>query len=732
MPIFAAEYHSNFIGTNINYNTFFHKSDFKSLPGIPNCCPIFDLGYGNDFNYNIFYDYYINENWFIKTSVDYLGIFGYFTSSELELLGNEGQVISGEFEHRIKVNLNLFQINPSINYHWNNLSFGLGLGFGGFINKSFSQEEVITKPANAGTFLDSLGNDSGSRIRNSRLGELPINNHIQFSANFSINYDLPLNAEETIKIIPNLSFEYFINNISNEMNWRAFSVSGGLALSFSLDKSDKYKLKKINEDSIKQLINQNALQNQKDSINIYGLNKNKIFNAEKIDIPGIYISHNKNIDSNAVENIFKQGEVIFEYDTIVVTTKTKFRTTKFRYDTLNYCQKEKMFFKYEVKALGNDRKFIDFDKFKFDEVIIKRSLPLLNYVFYNDNDDNFSKNFKLLNKVESDNFVLKNLHLKNDIDVYNELFNIIASRMKSNPEEDLQIRAYIGADLDFNSKAPLIRAEKIKKYFIDVWGINTNRIGIDTEIIKSTKLAQTSGSDISNELRRVELIGSDILLEPYYFIDTVIYSNPDIIRVTAENKTNSIIKRYEIKGLIDTFSLPFIDIINDLPSIKSEEFKISNYNTLIKDSINFIKFLLNVKNESGYEFETELIKRADFNSLLKKEMLGQKDPQYMKYNLILFDYNSFELNDLNKRIINKIKKMINSESEVEITGFTDELGDLSYNNKLSYARAKAVADELKIGKIKIKGAGSLTKHFINETPESRFYSRVVEVFIINK
>jgi outer membrane protein OmpA-like peptidoglycan-associated protein len=729
-PIFAAEQPSNYFGININYNSFYHQSDFKSLPGIPNCCPIFDKGYGSDFNYNIYYDYYFNDYWFIKTSVNYLGIYGYFTSIEQELLGSEGQIISGEFEHRIKANLNLITINPSINFHWNNISFGLGLGFGEFLKKSFSQEEVITKPANAGTFLDSLGNDSGSRVRNSRSGNLPINNHIQFSTFSNISYDLPLNAEETVKLVPNISFEYFINNISNEMNWRAYSISGGLALSFALDKPDKYNLKQINEDSLN-LMKPIISSSQNDSLNTDWIYKNMLFNAEKIELPGIFISQNKEMDSSINDNKSKLGEVVFEYDTIVVTTKTKIRKTKYRFDTLTYSSKEPVFFKFGVKAIGDDGKQKDFDKFRFEQIKVERSLPLLNYLFYKDNEIDFSNNFTILNRAEAGKFDLGMLHINNDIEVYDNLLNIIASRMKSNHEEKLQIRAFIGADSDKNSTVPNKRAEKIKSYFTDIFGISSDRIEINQENINLQKANETSGRDIADELRRVELIGSDILLEPYYFIDTAIYSNPEIIKISAENKTNSKIKNYSIKAYIDSAE-SIIDIINKSSEIKSEEFNMSDYQQFIKDSINFIKFDLTVKSNDDNKFESEIIKRADFNSLSKKNLLNQKEPKYMKYNLILFDYNSYNINQTNRQIINKIKKIINAESEVEITGFSDELGNQNYNNQLSYLRAKAVADLLKTGNIKIKGAGSLSKHTLRKTPESRFYERVVEVFIINK
>jgi outer membrane protein OmpA-like peptidoglycan-associated protein len=66
---------------------------------------------------------------------------------------------------------------------------------------------------------------------------------------------------------------------------------------------------------------------------------------------------------------------------------------------------------------------------------------------------------------------------------------------------------------------------------------------------------------------------------------------------------------------------------------------------------------------------------------------------------------------------------------VTITGYADEVGDSTYNQRLSLARAQAVAREFSGYTTRIEGAGENNTPYPGLTPEQRYYSRSVKITV---
>jgi outer membrane protein OmpA-like peptidoglycan-associated protein len=112
----------------------------------------------------------------------------------------------------------------------------------------------------------------------------------------------------------------------------------------------------------------------------------------------------------------------------------------------------------------------------------------------------------------------------------------------------------------------------------------------------------------------------------------------------------------------------------------------------------------------------------------KKREAGVVDKQLAIYRLILFDFNSPSVGNNNARIINSfIMDNLKDKSKVDITGFTDKLGNPDVNMRLSSGRAKSVADYIKFRDTQFRGVGGTRPQYTNETPEGRIYNRSVEV-----
>lgn len=97
------------------------------------------------------------------------------------------------------------------------------------------------------------------------------------------------------------------------------------------------------------------------------------------------------------------------------------------------------------------------------------------------------------------------------------------------------------------------------------------------------------------------------------------------------------------------------------------------------------------------------------------------------YRLITFEFDRPELKQASLKIVEMIKRSIKQNSEVDITGYTDRLGDDVHNSELSIKRANATSKALNTPINKVTGAGETLTLYPNDLPEGRFYCRTVEV-----
>ena len=117
----------------------------------------------------------------------------------------------------------------------------------------------------------------------------------------------------------------------------------------------------------------------------------------------------------------------------------------------------------------------------------------------------------------------------------------------------------------------------------------------------------------------------------------------------------------------------------------------------------------------------------DSKNFENKSLLNQDYEENYKSTVILFDYNSYELNKQAINILNTIKTKLTDKSEIEIIGFTDETGDSKYNKLLSEKRAYEVANYIQATNMSIKGAGTSKLSILRNSPESNLYSRSVRI-----
>jgi outer membrane protein OmpA-like peptidoglycan-associated protein len=140
---------------------------------------------------------------------------------------------------------------------------------------------------------------------------------------------------------------------------------------------------------------------------------------------------------------------------------------------------------------------------------------------------------------------------------------------------------------------------------------------------------------------------------------------------------------------------------------------------------NTLKTKLTASDKENNVREISLSNPIKVISVKDKRLNANKDTLLNVYNLILFDFNSSKLNSSNISITNFIKSDISHQSEINILGFTDRIGDEKYNLKLSTERAESSGKALGGHPYKVNGLGESKHIYDNNLPEGRFYSRTV-------
>ena len=100
------------------------------------------------------------------------------------------------------------------------------------------------------------------------------------------------------------------------------------------------------------------------------------------------------------------------------------------------------------------------------------------------------------------------------------------------------------------------------------------------------------------------------------------------------------------------------------------------------------------------------------------------------YHLVLFPFDCYDIDSVNKIILNTyVCSRVFPSTVVEIIGHNDIVGKYDHNMKLSQKRAKTICDYInekinrKYTSMAFRGIGEEDPLYTNELPEGRFYNR---------
>ena len=202
-----------------------------------------------------------------------------------------------------------------------------------------------------------------------------------------------------------------------------------------------------------------------------------------------------------------------------------------------------------------------------------------------------------------------------------------------------------------------------------------------------------------------------------------------------------------IKGdLFDSNGDNINDVEIEIKNINTKEVKIIKVKngeyaaslTLSKDD----DVLITVK-KKGYSFNSQYISSENHEFLspsnLNFELKDIVEGESFLLNNIYFELDSYDLNEISNEIILEFAEYLktNSSMIISINGYTDNVGELDYNKKLSRERALSVYNKLITygiaeNRLEYKGYGEGNPKNDNSSDELRELNRRTEFFIIKK
>jgi len=333
--------------------------------------------------------------------------------------------------------------------------------------------------------------------------------------------------------------------------------------------------------------------------------------------------------------------------------------------------------------------------------------------------------------------------------VYYNILNIIGDRMKRSPGATISLSGASGQGA-VHGKA---RAETIKKYLVDVFGIAESRISTEGRL-KPRIPSEQVGASLDITLLQEGDNRVDIISTSPELVDSK-RSLLDVLRVQVGGAPHEMLKPVQIVAVVedplDSHIIFDVAGATDVLSSWSLEFTDENGNVQRsgpydreRQTISGNKIL---GDKSKGEYKVVMIGQTKRGNVIRKEssvrLIRRDEPQTEAIRFsILFDFDkSRTVDTYEKFLTNVVTPLIPSNSIVVIHGHTDIIGQEEYNAILAYQRAEGTREIMeralqKAGKFNVAfetldyGEDIEYAPFNNKYPEERFYNRTVIIDII--
>lgn len=380
---------------------------------------------------------------------------------------------------------------------------------------------------------------------------------------------------------------------------------------------------------------------------------------------------------------------------------------------------------------------------------VRETFPLRNYVFFDLGSTELPDRYVLLKKEQVKEFKEDNLEVfkpqyltersSQQMIVYYNILNILGSRMEKNPTSAITL---VGSS-ENGPDDGMAMAESVKKYLVEIFGIEASRISIEGRD-KPTLPSEQIGGKI------------DLLLLRECDRRVSIESKAPALLMEFQSGPDAPLKPVEILDIqqvpLDSYVFFYVDGAKEALTSWSLELKdqdgiIQYFGPYIEEEMSLSgKSILKDRPEG--DFKVTMIGNTKTGSIVKKEALAHMvlwttspNEEGLRFSVIFEFDDSKSIAIYQKYLSEIVAKKIPHNGIVIVHGYTDIIGSEDYNQTLSLKRAQNVKQIIErallnsgrkdvVFEVYGFGENQNLSPFENKLPEERFYNRTVIIDIV--
>ena len=394
----------------------------------------------------------------------------------------------------------------------------------------------------------------------------------------------------------------------------------------------------------------------------------------------------------------------------------------------------------EIQAFGVD----DEGKLYRDPVIEiretpwSRSIPMIPHIFFEKGKATIPKRYTRFSTAdEVDGFTIESLPAITPVALHHHLLNILGSRLRTRPEVSVTILGTVSREERAeDSTLALRRAKSVRDYLVDTWKIDPRRVRIDAGEPGNPSSEETE--DGRSENRRAEFVfDGESLTRPVVVERLASIASPPAIRFQVNFHSNAVVD-WNITVHQGGRLLLRLDSTSDASSTSATKYWPLGELRINRD-LTPIYYRIEITDTSGATASVEHSFNVREHVTRDPERDGG-DLQVKEFLLVGFGYNKADLRTEHHSEIYEIARTAGEGGWIEITGYTDRVGDAEHNRELAIQRARNVEKtlqdvrsrlslpELLITNVRGVSEGN-DELFDNNLPEGRIFSRMVRVTV---
>ncbi|WP_231367558.1 OmpA family protein [Gillisia sp. JM1] len=383
------------------------------------------------------------------------------------------------------------------------------------------------------------------------------------------------------------------------------------------------------------------------------------------------------------------------------------------------------------------------------ERLVTETFPLRNYVYFEKESTEIPSRYVLLNKDNVKDFKEDQVEVntpkdlsgrsKREMAVYYNVLNILGDRMGKNPSSSITL---VGS----SEKGPedgKLMAESVKKYLVDVFGIDATRIAVEGRNkpkIPSEKPGGTRELDLLREGDRRVSIESN---SPALLMEFQSGPNAPLKPVQIKGNQVAPVESYvtfKAEGAKEGFSSWKLELTD-------ENGMVQNFGPYTEEEVRLPGETILGTNTEG-DYKVKMVGTTEDGGIVTEESninvvlwTPSELEEGMRFSILYEFDDSKAIAMYEKYLAEIVAPKIPENGKVIIHGYTDVIGETDNNQKLSLARANDVKKILEKAMsnskrsdvtFEVHGSGEdeAAAPFGNKLPEERAYNRTVVIDLI--